>query len=175
MPLHLNRTMHQSLETCLSVWADPCTRPLEICFSTWTETMHQQFRRWSATKDKRFLGKTGKGGSLAGSENRRRQARITARFTEAEAQAIKSMADRAGVSVASYLRCRALDQPTSRATRRPTLNHQLSAQILAQLIITNKRICDSAGTGKDRPELDAAYRDLSEMRGLLFEAMGRSP
>lgn len=55
------------------------------------------------------------------SENRQKQQRLTMRLSPAERQEVETLADRAGLTLASYLRSRALETPTTRAVRRPTV------------------------------------------------------
>src|ERR1700683_2175379 len=66
----------------------------------------------------------------SGSETRRRAPIIGFRATDEERATIKAFADRAGLTVGSYVRSRALARPTTRAVRRAT---QATAQ-LAQLL-----------------------------------------
>ena len=113
-----------------------------------------------------------------GSDTRQRQTTLSARFNEQEAEAIRQMADRAGVPVASFLRAAALNRPVPQAVRRPTVNHQMAARLLGELgrIAETLRAASSAGTvDPSHPHIAAALRDLAEMRTVCFEAMGRRP
>ena len=89
------------------------------------------------------------------------------------------MADSAGVSIASLMRAALLDISPPRATRRPTINHIVAARLfgeLATLADAYRQAADAAsGQGKDDALLHAASRDLSEMRHIWFQAMGREP
>lgn len=89
------------------------------------------------------------------------------------------MADRAGVSISSLIRSSVLDEPLSRAVRRPTINHKAAAQLLGQLGCVAeafRQVAEASPEGEDyQALLDAACRDLSEMRLLWFQAMGREP
>jgi hypothetical protein len=116
--------------------------------------------------------------SRSGSGNRQRQLTLSARFNAAEAEAIRLRADFAGTSVAALLRSAALNQPVTRATRRPTVNHQQVARLLGEL----GRIADTLRSEVDAGRLDptepnvaAAFRDLAEMRSVCFLALGRAP
>lgn len=60
-------------------------------------------------------------GARKRSENRQKQQRLTMRLSPAERQEVETLADRAGLTLASYLRSRALETPTTRAVRRPTV------------------------------------------------------
>jgi len=69
----------------------------------------------------------------SGSETRRRSSIIGFRATDAERAEIEAAAERAGLTVSSYARATMLSAPQTRATRRPTIERQVLAQILAQL------------------------------------------
>lgn len=68
--------------------------------------------------------------SRSGSDKRHRQMMLAARFNTQEAEAVRQLADRAGTSVASVIRHAVLKTPPTRATRRPTVNHQMAARLL---------------------------------------------
>jgi hypothetical protein len=114
----------------------------------------------------------------SGSENRQRQITLKARFTDMEAALIREQAERAGVSVASVIRFAVLDQKPLRASRQPTLNAEMAAQLLGKIgqLATALRACAEAGGSEQTdPRIEAAHRDLAEMRLALFEALGREP
>jgi len=114
----------------------------------------------------------------SGSDIRQRRTTLTARFNETEAEAIRQMADRAGVTVASFLRAAALNRSAGRATRRPTVNHETAARLLGNLgrIAEVLRAASHAGQlDPAEPTVAAALRDIAEMRAVCFEAMGREP
>jgi hypothetical protein len=116
--------------------------------------------------------------SGSGSENRARQITLKARFTEAEAALITSQAARAGVSVAALIRFSLLDQEPLRASRRPTVETEQAAQLLARLGVCAEALRQAASAGNPAVHgalVEAATRDLAEMRALLFTAMGRAP
>lgn len=69
----------------------------------------------------------------SGSENRKRQPRVSSRVTEDELSKIESDAAAQGLSVASYLRWLALERPQTRIVRRPTADIQMLAQIKGQV------------------------------------------
>jgi hypothetical protein len=115
---------------------------------------------------------------MAGSEKRQRQITLKARFNDQEAALIKEQADRAGVSVASLIRFALLDLSPLRASRQPTVNHEAAAQLLGRLgqCATALRQAAEAGNQAINAALiDAAHRDLAEMRVALFQALGREP
>lgn len=113
-----------------------------------------------------------------GSDTRQRQTTLSARFNEQEAEAIRQMADRAGVPVASYLRAAALNASLDRAVRRPTANHEVAARLLGNLGRIAETLRSSAQAGQCDPAdplIAAALRDIAEMRTVCFQAMGREP
>ena len=123
-----------------------------------------------------MTGKRKGGGS--GSETRKRSSVLQARFTAAEAAGIRAQADRAGTTVGSLIRSALLSSEPPRATRRPTVNHQAVARVLGELGRVAEAFRQAAGAADQstRHELiDGAARDLSELRTLCFEALGREP
>lgn len=67
------------------------------------------------------------------SESRQKQDRLTVRFTPAEREQLEALADRAGLTLGSYLRSRALETPTMRAIRRPTAAVDVLKRLLGQV------------------------------------------
>ncbi|TXI24140.1 MAG: plasmid mobilization relaxosome protein MobC [Nitrosomonas sp.] len=67
------------------------------------------------------------------SETRQKTLMVGLRATPAEYAELKQLAEREGLSVASYIRSRALAAPTTRARRRPPIEAQLLGNLLAQL------------------------------------------
>lgn len=114
----------------------------------------------------------------SGSGTRQRQTTLSARFNKQEAEAIRLMADRAGIPVASFIRAAALNRPVPQAVRRPTVNQKTAARLLGELGRIAEALRAAAAAGKvdpADPHLAAALRDLAEMRSVCFEAMGRQP
>jgi hypothetical protein len=69
----------------------------------------------------------------SGSETRKRAGIIGFRATAAERATIEAAAERAGLTPSSYIRGTVLAKPETRSTRRPTIEHEALAQLLAQL------------------------------------------
>jgi hypothetical protein len=63
--------------------------------------------------------------SRRGADNRQRELTLPARLNEREAEAIRQMADHAGVSVAAVVPGAVLNAPIPRAARRPRVNHEM--------------------------------------------------
>lgn len=113
-----------------------------------------------------------------GSENRKRQIVLKARFTEEEAALIKAQADRAGVSVASLFRYAVLSQNPPPSSRTPPIDRVQAAQLIAALGAVASALREAAARGDKRgtdAALEAGLRDLAELRTLALEAMGRAP
>lgn len=72
-------------------------------------------------------------GARKRSENRQKQERLTVRLSPAERQEVEALADRAGLTLASYLRSRALEKPTTRAVRRPTIEVGVMTALLREM------------------------------------------
>ena len=116
--------------------------------------------------------------SRSGSNNRKRRELLSARFNEQEATALRDAAARAGIPLSSYIRSTALGTPPPRATRRPTVNHQLTARLLGELgriADELRRVAEAGDLTPSNPEVAAALRDLAEMRAVCLEALGRRP
>jgi hypothetical protein len=114
----------------------------------------------------------------SGSENRQRQRPLKARFTDEEAALIEEQADRAGVSVAALIRHAVLNQPPLRASRQPSINQQEAARLLGklgQLAAVLRSYQSVTNPGEHAVLLEAAHRDLADMRVALFQALGREP
>lgn len=80
----------------------------------------------------------------------------------------------AAPSISAFLKSCALDQAMHRKARRPTINHEAAAQMLARLgeAATAFR---AAAVLADPKAVEATMTDLAEYRLLIFEALGRAP
>ena len=107
-------------------------------------------------------------------KNKRRLIPHTALFTPMENALFLTHVELAGVPKATYLKCGALNFPVPRAARRPTTNHEEVARLLGEL----GRLSTAFREAQDLADPDAAetaLRDLSELRLLCFDALGRKP
>ncbi len=113
----------------------------------------------------------------SGSENRKRQIPLKARFDEAEAALVRKRAACAGITVAAYIRYVALGQKPLRNSRTPPLDRKLAAQLLGQLGVLATALRDATGdeNAREAAVIDAVHHDLAELRTVLFEALGRRP
>lgn len=110
----------------------------------------------------------------SGSETRQRSTRYTVRLTPLEDALICAKAHAAGLPIATYLRCTALDFPLTRAARRPTSNHEDVALLLGRIGQLATAFRSASGLA-DAQAVETALRDLSELRLLCFSALGRKP
>lgn len=114
----------------------------------------------------------------SGSEKRRRQQVRKARFTDEEAALIDAQAAKADVSVAELIRYAVLGIAPLRARRRPAIDDEIAARLLGNLGLIASALRgrgNGSGTAKIDPQVEAACRDISEMRAVWFEAFGRDP
>ncbi|MDG4901420.1 MULTISPECIES: hypothetical protein [unclassified Mesorhizobium] len=114
----------------------------------------------------------------SGSEKRRRRHVRKARFTDEEAALFDEQAQRAGVSDAELIRYAVFGTPPLRASRQPAINEKIAAQLLGkmgQLASVLRACANAADPDEIDPRIEAAHRDIAEMRNVLFQALGREP
>jgi hypothetical protein len=118
-----------------------------------------------------------------GREKRQRNHILKARFNDQEAAAIQGMADSRGLSVASVIRHATLNAPPPRrALPRPQVDTQVLVRVLGELGKIGSNInqyAKSRNMGRESDSLDlameAACRDLLELRLPLMQALGQEP
>lgn len=114
-----------------------------------------------------------------GSETRQRTFTMTIRLNQQEVEAVRKLADKAGMPAASLLRRALFDTPPPRAVRRPTVSHQAVARLLGQLgkIGSNiNQLAHYAHLGRyQENSIEMALRDLAELRLACLQALGREP
>jgi hypothetical protein len=114
----------------------------------------------------------------SGSEKRQREITLKARFNDAEAALVREQAGRAGVSVASLIRFAVLNQTPLRASRRPVMEREEIAQLIGNIGLLKSALlkaADGAASERCRQDIEAACRDIADMRVALFEALERAP
>ena len=113
----------------------------------------------------------------SGSENRQRIIKRTVRFSTIEDALLCTNADLAGMTIASYLRTAALKSPPPRTARRTMADHQALVQLLAEVgrLRTAFDAALEADGEFDAETVETAIRDQSELRIILFEALGITP
>jgi hypothetical protein len=116
--------------------------------------------------------------SRSGSEKRKRGPIIGFRATEEERGKIQAAADRAGLTVGSYVRSRSLKTPTTRAVRRPPVATAQLAQLLGllgaaggELQRMTKRF--DAGEAAPDPEIHAALAEFRKAASAILQALGK--
>ncbi len=117
------------------------------------------------------------GMSGSGSETRKRRVTLSARFNDTEAALVKEQACRAGLPVSALIRNAVLSQKPPRKSRMPRLERKTAAQLLGQIGQLAQALRDAADDDQTAPAdvIEAAHRDLADMRSALFEALGREP
>lgn len=115
----------------------------------------------------------------SGSDKRRRSHMFSIRLSREEAALAQSLSERAGLTLAAIIRRALFGTNPPRAARRPTINHQAVARLLAQLgkIGSNlNQLARQAHTGRyPADSLEEALRELSELRLACLQALGREP
>jgi len=116
----------------------------------------------------------------SGSETRKRGPIIGFRASDDERARIKAAADRAGLTVGSYVRSRALEKPTTRAVRRPPVEAAQLARLLGHLGVIGGAVTtlmEQRGNGvavspSDITETLTAFRQAASV---IMQALGRRP
>lgn len=115
-----------------------------------------------------------------GSETRRRNERITVRLDKEERKILEEAAERAGVTLGTYVRSRVLapEQIKTRAVRRPSIEQEKLAQLLGQLGRVGgnihqiaKRLNFQEHVAND--EISVALSSFEEAAESIMLAMGR--
>lgn len=117
---------------------------------------------------------------MSGSETRQRRQLLQVRLSEAEAAQVQDLADRAGLTLASYARACILAGEVPRPVRRPPVDRTRLAQLLAQAgqIAEDLR---RLAQGLERPTeartnhatVDACLEALLDLRDAVVAALGR--
>src|SRR5438128_116691 len=112
-----------------------------------------------------------------GSETRNRPFIIPVRVSKQERDDVRAKASGAGISVGALFRQAALNVAPPRAVRRPPVELEAAARVLAALgkIGSNiNQLAHYAHQGKfQSEEIDDAARDLKELRIAILKAMGQ--
>jgi Bacterial mobilisation protein (MobC) len=106
---------------------------------------------------------------------------IAVRCSAEEYAAITKKAEHAGLSIGAFLRAQALGTPGPRAVRRPPVEKQELARILAQLGKIGSNVnqlthaFNKTGAVPGFAELVAIRREIAEMSVAVMKALGRGP
>ena len=116
----------------------------------------------------------------SGTEARQRPEKVTFRVSDAERNEIDAAADRAGLTVGSYVRMRALTSPETRAVKTPRVNKVLLSQMLGQLGRVGGNIHQivkrmNYKEGVESAALVSALSDFKEVAAAIMQTMGRLP
>jgi hypothetical protein len=120
----------------------------------------------------------GKKRKKSGSDKRNRRGMIGFRVTETERQEIEAAAERAGLTVGSYVRARVLSAPKTRAVKKPPIERALLSQLLGQLGRVGGNIHQivkhlNFGEIVFHREISEAITEFREASAAIMEAMGR--
>lgn len=116
----------------------------------------------------------------SGTETRRRNKVLQVRLSDSEFAEVEAHAERALLSPASYVRQTVLDSPAPRARRRPSVEAEQVARVLAQLGKMGSNLNQiahqmNAGQTIAHETLARAMTDVSVMRDACLSALGRKP
>ena len=118
----------------------------------------------------------------SGSETRQRGHLLRVRLTAEEQSAVEGAAERAGLTVGSYVRQTLLTAPPPRAVRRPVAERTALAQVLAAIGRVGgniNQLAHAVNSGQLRVPttgtLERAQADISDIRAALMRALGREP
>ncbi|MGA7239902.1 MAG: hypothetical protein WBY44_29750 [Bryobacteraceae bacterium] len=115
----------------------------------------------------------------SGSEKRKRAPIIGFRATDDERAQIEVAAERAGFTVSSYVRSRALEKPTTRAVRRPPVETAQLAQLLGLLGAVAGTLQAQArkhgGAGINVEEIQEMSALFREAAAAILQALGKRP
>lgn len=116
----------------------------------------------------------------SGSEKRKRQSRVSIRLTSEEFAEVAKRADAAQLTLASYARAEILDSPPPRQARRPAVETENVARVLAQLGKIGSNLNQIArhmnsGNSIANETLARALTDVSVMRDACMSALNRKP
>jgi hypothetical protein len=113
----------------------------------------------------------------SGSEKRKRNPIIGFRASDDEVSQIEALADRAGLTVSSYVRSRALAKPTTRAVRRAPLATAQLAQLLGLIGAATSALQRMdyrlAGQSSSPSEIAGALTDVRVAASAIMQALGK--
>ena len=116
----------------------------------------------------------------SGSETRKRSHMVSVRLSDSEFASLSRHADACEITPASYMRMQTLDIPPPRASRKPSINRELTARVLAELGKIGSNVNQiarslNAKSGVHGEHLEDALTSISAMRTACMEALGRKP
>lgn len=109
-------------------------------------------------------------------KEKKRHAPISYRPPEALRDEFRARVARSGLSVSGYITQCVFAEAGPRAARRPPVERQEIARLLAEAARLHDRLQECAGdSAADTALLAEAARDLRELRAACLEALGRKP
>ncbi|WP_457811902.1 hypothetical protein [Sinorhizobium meliloti] len=108
-------------------------------------------------------------------DDRKREAPISYRPPEDLREEFRARALKSGLSVNAFITASIFGSPAPRQARRPAVEQRDLARLLAETARVSAQLQALAGAGHDPAALDAALRDLREIRAACLVALGRSP
>jgi hypothetical protein len=105
---------------------------------------------------------------------------VGVRLSDSEFAILSRYADASEITPASYMRMQTLDIPPPRASRKPAINREMTARVLAELGKIGSNVNQiarslNAKSGAHPEHLDEALKAISDMRTSCMEALGRKP
>lgn len=118
------------------------------------------------------------GRARQGSETRQKQHRVTFRLAASELAELEAAADRAGQTVGSYIRSRALAAPVTRARRRPTVEVQALTRLQGEMNKVGSNLHQlvrrvNFGETPAGDEVRAALNGYREVIAAILATLGR--
>ena len=114
----------------------------------------------------------------SGSDQRQRGRTVGFRVMPEEYQQVSALAARAELTVASYVRSRALAKPTTRATRKPAINFLALSTLQASLNKSGSNLNQIAkhlnrGDSIALSQIEAALAEHRQVLAAIITALGR--
>lgn len=117
--------------------------------------------------------------SRSGSETRQKTRLVSTRYSEEEYVELEERASEAGLTCASYQRVQCLASPTTRSTRRASIDRELMGKALAQInkVGSNlNQIARAANVGETQhAEIRAVIAEVSAVVRDIQAALGQRP
>jgi hypothetical protein len=116
----------------------------------------------------------------SGTEKRVRDSVLPVRLAADERATLDAAAEKAGLTTSSYARQAMLGAPAPRQVRRPPVERQELARLLAELGKVGSNLNQLAkavnsGIVPYGNEIEAALVGLRDVRGAILKALGRAP
>ncbi len=109
--------------------------------------------------------------------NRKREAPISYRPPKSLRGEFRARVEKSGLSTSAFITKAVFATDPPRQSRRPSMEAELLARLLAQAAEIRDELHEISLTGSDdnEPVIEAAFDELTEIRAALLKAMGRNP